>query len=446
MIRKTSRIAISLMLLLSLIGSVVACGSNDSSSTTTTAVSTVSTATEPVKKAPVTFTLATFNGWGTNDPILKTAIKEYKEFSGNTVELQLFPDDQFLNVIRTKLASGDATDLVDIAADQTTIPTTYYEPLDGPWAASLNPLMAAKVTRASDKKITTAPYSAMSYLGAIYNKEVFAKAGVKPVLKTYNDLIAACEAIKKIGVAPIQIANKDQAGHLWQYIGSSYLFKNESDLAANIMSNKVKPQDDAGMVELFERTLSLKKYLKSDYASATGMDALKQVATGEVAMFANGSWCYGILQKDFSDKLPNIGIMPITLGDDSISVTQTLGGCGFSIPTTSKHKVEAAEFINWFLQPEKIKEWSQWSPGTWPYNGVDTEKSPWDDEMSGYVDQGLTTDLGLEGQFPNFDFVKNDGYALSIQSMFVGKPVKDTLEAWYKGMSDVNKSKRTTGW
>jgi ABC-type glycerol-3-phosphate transport system substrate-binding protein len=45
--------------------------------------------------------------------------------------------------------------------------------------------------------------------GLFYNKEIFAKAGVKAPLKTWNDLLAACDKLKAAGTVPITFGDRD---------------------------------------------------------------------------------------------------------------------------------------------------------------------------------------------------------------------------------------------
>ncbi|WP_170138037.1 ABC transporter substrate-binding protein [Anaerobacterium chartisolvens] len=447
------RTVTSVVLCSVLIASFAGCGNTSSSGGTQTtastdaSVSTDSVSTDTEKKEPITLTFSTFNNWGTAQNAVSIGISLYEKGTGNKVEQQLYPDDQFMNVIKTKLATGDVPDFIaTYASRKGNVPLDLLEPLDGEeWITQIRPGLDSFCTRESDGKWVVAPVGALSYLGAIYNKDVFKKAGVSLPLKNYEDLLAACEAIQKIGVAPIQPANKDNAAFIWDLIGDHYLYEKNPDIAKNIAANKLNPSESPEINAAYQRIVDLKKYFKSDYASATGMDGLKQVANGEVAMFANGSWCYGILSKDYADKMPSLGIMPISLGDDYQAVTRTGPQNGFAIPKKSKHINEAKEFIKYVMTPVVAGAVAEVAPGTYPLN-VDTRKSSWDSEMEGYVEQGLPTkNQTMDEYFGSFDV--GPGFQDSVQTMLLGKPIKSALnEEWYKKMADLNKSKRTPGW
>ena len=81
-----------------------------------------------------------------------------------------------------------------------------------------------------DGKVYEAYANPLGYFGVIYNKELFQKAGIKLPLKTYQELLDACEALQKIGVTPIGMAGKGG----WQIqmieaIGGNYIFNKSSD-------------------------------------------------------------------------------------------------------------------------------------------------------------------------------------------------------------------------
>jgi raffinose/stachyose/melibiose transport system substrate-binding protein len=405
--------------------------------------------TKTVKpKKPVTLTFATFNNWGTTQSPVTVSINLYEQSTGNKIKKQLYPDDQYMNIIKTKFATGDVPDFIATYVSRNgNVPLKLLESLNGsPWISKLKPGMDAYATRENDKKWVIAPVGSSAYLGAIYNKKVFAKAGIKLPLKNYKELVAACEALQKIGVPAIQPANKDNAGFIWNLIGDHYIYVKDPSISKNIMANKLNPANSPAIVAGYQRFADLKKYFKSDYASATGMDGLKQVATGEVGMFANGSWCYGILSKDYADKMQDIGIMPISLGDNYEAATRTTPGSGFAIPIASKHKNEAKEFINFVMTPIVVRAVSEVVPGSYALN-INTNKSSWDKEMEDYITKYKlpTKDQASTEYFPNFD--TGPGYALATQAIILDKPIKEALDSiWYKQMSDVNKSKRTKGW
>lgn len=446
--KNVMRIVISLILTFVLVTSFVACGDKTTTGNQElAAAATDSTTAVTEKKEPIILTFSTLNNWGTSQTPVSIAISLYEKGTGNKIEQQLYPDDQFMNIMKTKLATGDVPDLFATYAQRNpNVPMDLLEPLDGsPWISQLRQGLEADCTRESDGKWVIAPVGSIAYLGAIYNKVVFKKAGVNLPLKNYSEFVAACEALLKIGVPPIQPANKDAAGFIWDFIGDHYVYEKNPDLARNIMENKLKPGDSPELVAAFQHIIDLKKYFKSDYAAATGMDGLKQVANGEVAMFANGSWCYGIMNKDFVEKLPNVGIMPISFGDDYGAVTRTNSGSGFAIPKVSKHKEEAKEFINFVVTPLIVSAIAEVSPGTYPLN-IETKKSPWEAEMEGYIAQGFPIKNQTGSQYyPDFDC--GSGWGDAVQAIIMGKPVKDALnENLYKKISDINKAKRTPGW
>lgn len=259
--------------------------------------------TTPAKE-PVQLTFSTFNAWWTSGTIQK-AIEMYQNETGNKIDPQIFPDDQFVNVINTKMASGETPDVFAIWPTGATsrFRKDLLEPLDGPWVSKLN-IDRAKVAgyADSDGKVYSAPYGGASIQGIMYNKELFKTAGITPPFKTYDEFMAACEALKKLGVTPLTLPNKEGwTTQIVFYAGSAYIAAKDSEFAVSIASNKIKPSESPAIVSLMERLLAIrdKGYTNEDHLSTTMAMAEQALAEGKTAMVFGGDW----LWTDFGSSL-----------------------------------------------------------------------------------------------------------------------------------------------
>lgn len=446
---KTARSFVSMMMLLSLL-LLTACGggksenSGSSPASTAPAAGTPSITPEP-KKEPVELTFATFNDWATtNGEGLKEAFALYEKATGNKIKLDVYPNDQFANVLKTKLATGDVPDFFSINLGEQYVPYTNLEPLSGPWADKMLP--AVKDLASKDGKIYEAYTSPLGYLAVVYNKKAFEKAGIQVPLLTYQQLVDACEALQKSGVTPIFLQGKEVwTAEMIPALGGIYMMKKDPENAKKLISNQIKPSEMPGFIDLANRVLALKKYVNPDFMSTPLSSGYQGLADGKYAMTFMGDWIYDEIAKSSPDQIGDLSMMPITLGDDEISAVSSFVGHAMGVPAAAKHKEEAKEAINFFLQPENFKTLVKPYKGGSPYDGYESEMNPWQKDMQDILSrhQIPTTDSYFKATVGNFDFSAS---FTPWSDMFAGKPIPKALDDWYKDYAKTNRAKKTPGF
>lgn len=446
--KKTLRMIIAIVVALSMVAALAACGVKQETkppASETTQQASTETASE-TKKEPVTISIMTFEFWGSNEPALTAGITAYEKATGNKVDLKTYPNDQFDNVVKTKVAMDDVTDVIAYHSTKSSLPEKAVEVLDGPWMSKLNPEgIKYAYGRESDGKVVVVPYGNVEYLGVIYNKKVFEKAGITAPIKSYKELMDACEAIKKQGVVPVVLGNKEpHIAQIFSLIGSGYLYENKPEVVESITKNKAKPQDIPEVADMFKRIYALKEkgYINGNYMSMTSTEAAKFVAEGKGAMTFLSDWFYGEVKKTMPDKVAETGMMPGTFGDDYLDTNKGFGGRGLWLPVAAKNKEAGKEFIDFMLSDEGIKAVSDAQPGPSPFVGVQTSMNEWQQEMSGY-ESTYPAKGGWARLFPNG---LGNEYAQMWQAYFAGKPLNDTLQSWYSDYSKIYKAKGIEGW
>lgn len=412
-------------------------------------------ASAPVNKDPVTLTFSTFNAWWTTGNI-QAAIKLYEDKTGNKIEPQIYPDDQFLNIISTKLASGETPDVFAIYANVTLFNTDQLEPLDGTWTRRIDLETAQKNNYASmkDGKFYGAPYGASSYSGLMYNKEIFQKVGITPPLKTYQEFLDAADKIKALGVTPLTLPNKD--GWTTQIVvnaGSHYLLNQDPKLGTDLASNQAKPADKPAIVDLFKRFLTLKDkgYTNKDDLSTTMAMAEQSLAEGKTAMVFGGDWLAADFDKNYSDKAADIGMTAVNWGDNAADLAASKGASGNAlfIPKNSKHKQEAMDFVNFMMSEEAMQAMYDVLPGV-NVLGYSTKASPWDREMQALVDTGFAQDGGgltdaMANAFPGAGFDQGD-FSSACRAIWNTGKIEAGLNDWYSEYAKLNKAKKINGF
>jgi len=447
----------AILLVLSLMF-LIACGSNsannaDSSSspaaTETTKASETPASETPTtapKKDPVTLTFATYNEWMTQGTGMEEVFKLYEAATGNKIKVEIYPNDQFINILKAKFATGDVPDFYAMNAGENGMPYANLEELTGPWVDKMVEPVRKKVTRSADGKVVMAYFSPLGYYAAVYNKKVFADAGVKLPLMNYDQLVEACKAIQKLGIDPIYLMGKENwTAALFSYIGGVEV-ANLPGVAEKLATNQAKPSDIPEYVEMANRILALKPYFNKDFMSVPLAAGIGPVAEGKAAMTVMGDWYYDEILKEYPDKVGDLSIMPITLGDNFVSGVATYDQHAFAVPSAAKNKEAAKEAINFFMEPDNFKVLIKPYKGATPLEGYDVEMSPWQQEMADMMKQnnipltetnfsiifGDTVDFGPIGQV--------------YQEILAGKSSKAALDDWYKEYAKINKAKQTPGF
>ncbi|MCD9023783.1 ABC transporter substrate-binding protein [Cohnella silvisoli] len=126
------------------------------------------------------------------------------------IEYEGAPIDQFVTVIKTKLASGDAPDIFTIGAGTAKDPFVnagYLLDLsDQPWVSRLTPGALRSAT--TNGKVYGLPRS-QNVIGVIYNKKLFKDLGLE-VPTDWEAFLQTAQKLKDAGLIPIGMGLKDQ--------------------------------------------------------------------------------------------------------------------------------------------------------------------------------------------------------------------------------------------
>ncbi|MFH1511855.1 MAG: extracellular solute-binding protein [Bacillota bacterium] len=189
--------------------------------------------------------------------------------------------------------------------------------------------------------------------GFWYNKAVFEAAGLDPEAPptTWDELLAACEAIKAIGIAPIAQGGLDQ----WPMtrVLNAYVVRSIGlDAVKNAMTGVTKWTDDnyVAAAQMFQDMATNGYFVQAmntvDYTTAVNM-----VMSGQAGMQYNGSWVTGNLSSDANLAGPEgIGYFNIPLVNDKSTLDDYSMNCG-NIMMVSSEKYDAAlgDWLKFFV-------------------------------------------------------------------------------------------------
>jgi raffinose/stachyose/melibiose transport system substrate-binding protein len=390
----------------------------------------------------VTLQVALNQTW--NKPGFAPALKAYEAAHPNiTIDLQVIPDEQFTQLIKSRFATGEYPDVYldnfGQIAQVYKIPETLVDLSKEPWVKRL--VSSSGVTDGG--KVYGLPMVGVpSIEGVVYNKAIFEKVGVA-VPKTWDEFLAVCDKIKKAGITPVAITAKDNwTVGMWVVEIVPLAVKDRANIWADLNTGKVKFDAVPEFAAVFAKMKQVvdKGYANKDIFSATydmGNDMLGQ---GKAAMVVQGDWSANDIVKKYP--AAQIGMFPIPIVDNSVYTSGFTAA--FTIPLKAKHVAAARELLAYFATPEQVKTVaSDWGyvPAT---NDVTVPLAPWtQDAIDNFVKKGMPPipEMGVAS------LVSMGELSTYTANMLDGSmKVEELMPAWAKYFAEQAKLRQLTGW
>ena len=221
---------------------------------------------------------------------------------------------------------------------------------DQPWVE--NAVDVAKEPMTKDGKLYGQPLNLEGY-GFIYNKDLFAQAGITTLPKTISELEQAAIKLQDAGITPFVNGYGE-----WWVLGNHFVnipFAQQADAngfieslnngSASIVGNETFAQ----WVDLFDLTLKYggRNPLQTDYNTQ-----VTDFATGQAAMTQQGNWTQVAISAASPDI--NIGFLPMPINNDSGAMDKLPVGVpnNWVVHKNSAVKEEAKAFLNWLVSSE----------------------------------------------------------------------------------------------
>lgn len=335
--------------------------------------------------------------WGETEPqglVIQEAIDAFTEKTGVKVEVQ-YGARETRKTLQPALDAGETIDIFD--EDIERVNNTwgnYLMTLDDLYAASgldgqLNATMINLAKEIGGGSLKSIPYQPSLFV-VLYNKDIFDEAGITAVPKTWDEFLAACEAIKTAGKIPLTVDDAYMAAFF------GYLMDRTvgSDTTAKIAADKTF--DDPAVLATAEKIQELvdKGYIDPKAAGNVWPAGQNDIANGSVAMYLNGTW----LPNEIKNQAPadfNWGSMalpgPTAEGGDGPEANQFGAQC-FAVNKDTAYPNAAFAFVQWMVSGEwdqKLADESMGVPmandATWPAQLADakaaldstTKRLPW---------------------------------------------------------------------
>lgn len=364
---------ISGLLCVSMVASLLmGCGSksNDSSSANSEAIPTTTDTTESssgsgssdTAKSDVTLTLGCSQSQLPSSGIFQTLCDEYEAKTGVHIDIQVTPDDQWVDVLRTKLSVGEAPDIMWADVDGLSLtdridPEENCVPLtDAAWAGRMEENVTNDLT--INGELYGISFKGYKFWMYYYNKDIFTALGLEAP-NTYQEFYDVCQTILASGTIPVYEAVQDGWHHglMWYEVAGIYQ-QEIPELFTKLNTNELKVTDVNSMLTVLKEMQECAQagFYGDDYMSNSMSDDYAAIANGKVAMtFESNGWTQQ-LETDYPEMKDKMGYFILPWGNNqTLGITPTQNA--LFINKNSDKIDEAKAFFEYLATPEKLQEY-----------------------------------------------------------------------------------------
>jgi ABC-type glycerol-3-phosphate transport system substrate-binding protein len=387
-------------------------------------------------------------------PTIQDTVKRWEEKTGNKVDVQLYSAREFVTVLTMQMMSGGTVDIfrsdATKGAELIFPPDYFYDLSNEPWISSLDP-KTKELVSFSDGTVRGLPYMSNSEFGIMYNKKIFADAGITKVPATWPEFLEACAKIKAAGIIPVNISlasgSEFCTTHLMHQLftnvyvtrgldGAKQLFK---DLNEKKVRFADVPEIKVAMNQMIE--LKDKGFITDDFITNTYEMAVERFGTGKVAMHPCGDFILEPLLGAYPDIESEIGFFPAPY-QNTQGTLAFCTGVGIHVANGAPNLKEALDFMAYFASEENQKIFTKDLPGFGLFTYAPAYDNAITKETSKYTPLKFTAfdEAGL------LIWPEMESRAL-MQSLFVGE---FDVDGFIKGMDEaaeiIAKGQSLPGW
>jgi len=429
--------------------SMVACGGSKdetkaadttaaAAETTAAAAETTAAASDDKPYAGTTIHVLTANQTCL-EQVVYPLLSEFTEKTGITVEWEILGNDDYASKASIELAAKSdsldviflrpLTDLKQYLQNGWITDLSEVEDLSADAEYALDDFFAASLDScSSDGVLYGIPIVAESQI-MYYRKDLLEAKGIE-VPKTLEELEAAADALTEIngGMYGFFMRGKSNA-LITQFSSILYSFGGRFNTATESLANS----------EAFAKATAwygnmLKNYAPEGVANETWTEGAALFAQGKLAIFMDSDAIFGNITKDENLAITSdqIGFAPIPAGESGTPTPfyATIGA--WSIPTFSKQKGAAMEFIKWASSKEMDLKM------TVDVQNAGCRASTWEnDEATGSFPEGMldamtySRSVAIAGDRPTVINVgqARDILSVPIQAAILGQDYEALLES-----------------
>lgn len=339
--------ALSIVLIISIV-LAAGCSSDKSSS-------------EAGKDSKVTLTFGTHQSGIPRTGIMQEMAKDFEKESGIKVDFQVVPDAQWRDLVKAKIASGEAPDIINVDVDPLSLNSNIRpeenaidltkEEFAGRMSKEILPSVSYK------DKVYGVSFAPTKIWYVYYNKKIFNDLGINPPTN-YEEFKAISKKIKKAGITPFYMA---PASGWYQVLplfetGPNYE-KLDPGVYEKLNNNEMKIQDLKPLENVIKQVKEFADlgYYGKDFLSNTVEAGLDSFGTGKAAMILRVPGTENDISKAHPEMKDNMGFFAMPFGDNQVIGVNPGGSAAMIGNKHSKHQKEILEFFRWMTKHENLQ-------------------------------------------------------------------------------------------
>ncbi|WP_130860625.1 ABC transporter substrate-binding protein [Gracilibacillus phocaeensis] len=300
------------------------------------------------------------------------------------------------NVVKTRLATGEMTDLTLFNSGSLLMslnPSEYFVDIkDEPFMDRVMDSFK-EVTMANDQQFAVPGKS--SQVGAwLYNKKVYEELGLE-IPQTWDELMDNNKKIKESGKTAVITTYGESWTSQLPILADFYNVQAEvPDFAENYTAGKAKFTNTPEALRGFERIQSLYEggFMNDDYSVATYDQGMQMLAEGTGAHYPMLTQVLPIIEENHGELVNDIGVFPQPSDSPEVNGLTTWMPDAIMINKESEHIEVAKQWLEYYISDEGIEAYESESKSIGPYvlEGVELPEDafPAVEQMQEYFDEG----------------------------------------------------------
>lgn len=312
-----------------------------------------------------------------------------KEYPDTTVEYTLLPDDQYYTALKSKLSTGQSPDLFLVQPKKAGA-NSVEEMAEAGYIEDLSDLENwDKIIDQGkeDMSFEGKPYalsSSIGVLGTWYNKDIFTENNIE-IPKTWDEFLSACETLKKAGITPIVMGDKDsfmiQFG-MYQ-VAANQVYPNNPTFDNQLYTGETKFTDDEWVKTItMYKELYDKGYVTSNSLGLGQPQAQQIFKDQQAAIIFDGDFSFPALNNDNFE----VGFMGLPANESGEAYISAATGAGFAISSKSENKDILNEIFNKMTDGESdlYNIWIKTATSFTTYKGVELSNPVFNDVVPAF--------------------------------------------------------------
>lgn len=286
---------------------------------------------------------------------------EFTEKTGIEIDFQINPDDQYDKIIKTKLATNEAPDIMYVSAGvsmQTFQPTENFLDLsDMAWVDQMKDW--AKEGSIIDGKLYGFNMWSVDGTAMMYNKQMFEEYNLS-VPQNFEELKEVCQVLKDNGIIPIYENAKDPwHNHWWLSMLAAAFEKESPGYVERLNKNEAKYADSAVMLQAlkdYKELYDLGYFGEEPFANEWeyGYEAM---GTGKAGMIAT----YIAYSNEIQERYPDSNaieweMFPLLIGGIN-EYNHSPGGVVRVVNKQTKYADEIEQYFNFLVEKENAERY-----------------------------------------------------------------------------------------